>query len=102
MLLVKLYYGINWGCVKGRKTRNNFIAYYRIGLTANFSVIFECLVIMIVYFDVNIVTFIQLQLFLYCAFQICLLHFYLRYLDAIHVAKNDYQRDQKILELYQS
>ena len=40
MLLVKLVYGLRWGCIRGGRTRSNFIAYYRIGVTTNFSMIF--------------------------------------------------------------
>ena len=43
MLVVKLFYGQRWACGKEKKTRNSFIAYYRMGLTANSATILSCL-----------------------------------------------------------
>ena len=60
MLIVKLVYGLTWGCVKGRRTRNNFIAYYRIGITTNLSLFFFATTIAVINYEYWIMMTLQL------------------------------------------
>ena len=94
MILYKLYFGLKWVCFKSKNTRNNFIKYYRIGVTTNTSQIFIQIVVTIVMYELGwIMISSSIFLLIYCICQNYLLHFYLQYLDAIHVAKNNYSRD---------
>ena len=52
MLIAKIYYGKVWCCGKKKRTRNSFIAYYRIGLTANSATILSCLMQILISYDV--------------------------------------------------
>ena len=91
----KLFYGYRW-LFRGR-SRQAFLPYYRVALTANFSQMIGCIFVLIVTWKEKHLNGAYIIFIMISILENIFLTMYLRYMDRISVAKTSVIRDKAIL-----
>ena len=96
---LKLFYGFRWLCTK-KLSRNNFIAYYRLVWTNGvWNFLFNLTIVLCNIDDATFPGMILSQeiSMVFVSLQLTFVEIYMRYIDEMHIVKNDIRRDQQIL-----
>ena len=98
LFVFKVFTGMRWIF---QRTRQNFIPYYRMSMTFNFYTITVAVQYLIA---INIqymnVFYMQLYSVVWYLIESLFLEIHIRYIDSVHIAKNELQKNKNILKSY--
>ena len=105
LYLYRIYLGLRWICTG--HTRQNFIPYYRITLSSSgaqiiilimLNILFTITGESIVEVPSDFKLFVNLTYFIFEALTLLFVHIYIKYLDEVHIVKNDIAKVKQLLE----
>ena len=101
---VKMYKGMAWFFFRGR-TYKAFLAYYRVSMTFNFSVLAFLVELIFVSFSYGPGWYqhyhiLQWLILVWYVTECICLEVHMRHLDRVKIAKNELLRDRSILHVY--